>query len=79
MAKFTIEVTDQDDVKILSACDEKTRTKILHRGVKDFFYRKEYNKTQQEALKAFTRMRREAGQKGLTVEQMLKSAAGGEE
>lgn len=71
--EFKIVVTDVEDCAVLSKCDAKLLTKILHRGLKDYFYRKEYNKNQQNVLKEFTRLKREAGLKGRTLEQMLRS------
>ena len=73
--KFEIEITDAEDIKVLNACDAETRSAILHRGVKDYFYRKAYNKRNAEVYKEYTKVKRELAARGTSVQEMIKAAS----
>ena len=76
MAKtFSIVITDVDDIKVLEQMKPELLTKVLHRGVRDYLYRKDYSAKNAETLKAFTRLKREIGAKGLTIDEMIRLAA----
>lgn len=59
MKKFEIEVVSESDIKILNECDSETLTKILHRGVYDYFYRLEHNKKKNAMYKEYTALKKE--------------------
>lgn len=74
MAKIMIEVTDEF-AKQFNTLDEKTKTRVVVRGLKDLTYRSEYNKKNAEVYKEYTRVKKLADGKGITVEQMIKQLA----